>query len=215
MPGWSSRLFWAVLGGLLSLVAILLLLAPLERTLGEGIRSVYLHVALTWAGMLGILVSALLGFVTIVGGRRGLFEWARTIGWVALVLFAAGLFMSMLAASINWGAIFWQEPRTISALEILAFGLVALLASYWPVPIRLKALLYVLVAVYMIWTVNNTALVLHPGNAARSSPSAAIRWSFLGLFTLVSGAATWIIISRRLAVNRHLPQEQELSRNKS
>lgn len=211
LPGRSNRLFWAVLGGLLSLAAILLLLAPLERTLGEGIRSVYLHVALTWAGMLGILFAAIPGLWSAANGKRPTIDWARTISWVALTMFALGLLMSLLAASINWGSVFWQEPRTQSALEILALGLIAQIASYWPVPVRLKGSLYILLASFMIWNVSNTPLILHPGNAARTSSSAAIRWSFIGLFALVSGAAAWVVINRRLAGDRKMHESQNLS----
>lgn len=189
----SSRLFWSVLGGILSLALILLWLAPAEQTLGTGIKSVYTHVAFTWTGMTGLIVAGLVGLGAAIFNRSGLISWARTIAWVALAMFAAGLFMSMWAARVNWGAMFWQEPRTNSALQILALGLIVQVVTYWGIPDRLKGGLYLAVPAFLFWSVLTTPLVLHPGNAARASPSAAIRFTFLGLFSLFTLAAAWIV----------------------
>lgn len=203
----SNRLFWAVLGGFLSLAIILLFVAPEEQTLGEGIRSVYVHVAFTWAGMIGIAVAGLLGLGIIITGNTVLLDWAKTICWVALAMFIAGLLMSILAADINWGAVFWQEPRTNSALEIIALAFIVQVVSNLPVPNRLKGALYLTLAAFLIWSVNSTPRVLHPGSAARTSPSTAIRFTFLGLFALFSGAAAWIIIHRQRMMRQSSSQE--------
>ncbi len=201
----SNKLFWAVLGGILSLAAILLVIAPTEQTLGEGIKSVYIHVAFTWAGMIGLVVVGILGLVTAITGNKALLDWAKTIGWVALAMFAAGLVMSILAARINWGAVFWQEPRTNSALEILALGFIVQFIATLPIPERLKGVLFLLLAIFLIYSVSSTERVLHPDNAARTSPSAAIRFTFLGLFLLFSGAAAWIIFHKQRA-KRQMPR---------
>jgi len=193
----SNKRFWAVLGGILSLAAILLIVAPAEQTLGEGIRSVYIHVAFTWAGMIGLFVAGILGLATAITDHKALLDWAKTIGWVALAMFAAGLVMSILAARINWGAVFWQEPRTNSALEILALGFIVQFMATLPIPDRLKGVLFLLLAAFLIYSVSSTERVLHPGNAARTSPSATIRFTFLGLFLLLTGAAAWIIFHKQ------------------
>ena len=205
----SNKLFWAVLGGILSLAAILLIRSPVEQTLGEGIRSVYVHVAFTWAGMIGLAVTGLLGLGAAVTGHAALLDWAKTICWVALAMFAAGLVMSIFAASINWGAVFWQEPRTNSALEILALGFVVQFIASWPIPNRLKGFLYLLLAAFLVYSVSSTPRVLHPGNAARTSSSAAIRFTFLGLFALFSGAAAWIIFHKQRGKRDSTRQEQQ------
>lgn len=49
MPG-SRR--WSVMLALVALGAAIVWLAPAERSLGAGIRWVYIHVALVWAGTL-------------------------------------------------------------------------------------------------------------------------------------------------------------------
>ncbi len=200
----SCKLFWAVLGGILVLAAILLFLAPAEQTLGSGIKSVYIHVALTWTGMSGLIVAGLLGLAAAIFAHSRLHEWAHTVAWVALAMFAAGLVMSILAASINWGAVFWQEPRTNSALQILALGLIVQLINSWQLSYRLKGGLNFLLAAFLMWSVLTTPLVLHPGSAARTTPSSAIRFTFMALFVLCFLAATWIVINWQ---QRRLSQE--------
>ena len=193
----SGRAWWLVLGGIVVLAAVVLWLAPAEQTLGSGITSVYVHVALTWTGMTGLIVAAVLGLATALLGRSGLQDWGYVIGWVGLGMFAAGLIMSAVAAGINWGNVFWQEPRFNSALQILAVGLIVQVVNSLPLPYRVRGLLQALPAALLIWLTMITPLVLHPGNAARTSPSAAIRFTFIGLFALCCLAGAWIVMTVR------------------
>ena len=195
----SRRYFWAVLGGIVLLGLLLVWRAPDEQTLGTGIRSVYVHVAFTWTGMLGLVISGLFGLLAIFLDKPSLQEWSNSIAWLALASFLFGFVMSIAAAAVNWGAIFWQEPRTNSALQILAIGLIVQLINSWPVSHRLKGILSFLLACFVIWSVFSASLVLHPGNAASTSPASAIRLTFLALFILCSLAASWIIIRVRIA----------------
>ncbi|UCG24837.1 MAG: hypothetical protein JSW55_02225 [Chloroflexota bacterium] len=198
-----GRAWWLMLGGIVVLAAVVLWLAPAEQTLGSGITSVYVHVALTWSGMTGLIVAAALGLAAALLGRSGWQDWGHVVGWVGLGMFAAGLIMSAVAAGINWGNVFWQEPRFNSALQILAVGLIVQVVNSLPLPYRLRGLLQALPAALLIWLTMITPLVLHPGNAARTSPSAAIRFTFIGLYVLCCLAGAWIV----LAIRRHWPAD--------
>ena len=146
-PAKSRKHFWTILGGLAILAAVLLWLAPGEQTLGSGIKSVYVHVALTWTGMSGFLIAGLAGLAVAIFSLSWLQDWAHKIARVALSFFATGLVMSIVAAGINWGAVFWQEPRTNSALQILAAGLIVQVTNSWAIPYRLKGPLNFFLAV--------------------------------------------------------------------
>ncbi len=177
------------------LAALLLWIAPPERTLGTGIRWVYLHVSLIWTGIAGFGVVSLLGLLVLVRGDERMQAWAQTAGWVAAAFFAVGFLTSMVASKINWGAVFLAEPRNRSALMFLSVALIVLILGMWPLPLRLKGLLYTGLIVLFAWSNLTTPLVLHPKNPIRTSDSLAIQASFLALFLVFSAAAGWLVVT--------------------
>jgi hypothetical protein len=193
--GITQRSIWAGLALLLLLASLLLLLSPEERELGSGIKSIYVHVALTWTGMSGLIIAGLVGLASAVLNRENLQSWAISITWVALGFFALGLVMSVIAAGINWGAVFWQEPRTSTVLQVLALGLIVQGINTWPVPFRIKGTLSFLLAVILMVLIFTTPLVLHPGNAATTANSLAIRFTFFGLYAVAMAAAALIVFA--------------------
>jgi hypothetical protein len=193
--GITQRSIWAGLALLLLLASLLLLLSPEERELGSGIKSIYVHVALTWTGMSGLIIAGLVGLASAVLNRENLQSWAISITWVALGFFALGLVMSVIAAGINWGAVFWQEPRTSTVLQVLALGLIVQGINTWPVPFRLKGILSFMLAVILMVLIFTTPLVLHPGNAATTANSLAIRFTFFGLYAVAMAAAALIVFA--------------------
>ena len=181
---------WLVFAGTLLLALLILRLAPAEQTLGQGIRAVYVHVALTWVGMTSLAVAGVIGAVTLFTANLSAQAWSQRIGWVGLGFFAAGLLLSILAARVNWGAPFWQEPRMAAALNLLAFGLITQVAGGWlPWP-RLRGGLHLALALFMVWVMRVTPLVLHPRNPISSSSSRGIQVTFAGMLRLFAIAAT-------------------------
>jgi hypothetical protein len=193
----QRKVAWPALAIIVVLAGVVLWLAPAEQTLGSGITSVYVHVALTWTGMTGLMIAAVLGLAAALLRRPGWQAWAQLVGWVGLGGFAAGLVMSTVAAGMNWGNVFWQEPRFNSALQILALGLIVQIVNSLSIDYRLRGVLQAVPAAAFIWLTVNTPLVLHPGDAARSSPSAAIRFTFFGLYILCSLAGAWLVLAIR------------------
>ena len=112
----SGKTTTAVLTTITILAALLLILAPTERTLGAGIKIVYLHVALIWTGMVGLLIAGLLGLALALTQRPSLLGWLQAVSWVGFGFFAVGTVVSLIAEIVNWGAVFWSEPRTASIL---------------------------------------------------------------------------------------------------
>lgn len=189
----SRRTLWAILGGLLTASALLVLLAPPEQTLGVGIKAVYVHVALIWAGMTGLALAGLIGLAVAVLSHETLQSWGHTIGWVALALFVAGYAMSFVAAIVNWGGVFLAEPRYQAALSVLVLALAVQISNGWLPWLRVRGVLSALVAVFLGYAMATTEAVLHPENAVFSSPSTSIRSTFFGLFILVFLAGVWAV----------------------
>ena len=73
---YASRWAWLALLILIIIFVVLVMLAPPEKLLGEAIRYVYVHVALTRAGMWGFYLAGLLGLVVTATAKAGLQRWA-------------------------------------------------------------------------------------------------------------------------------------------
>ncbi len=184
---------WLILGFIVLATALLVLFAPEERTLGQGIKVVYIHVASIWAGMFGLFVAGIFGIGVLFSADENLQTWMHTIGWVALGSFTAGLALSMVAAKINWGAVFWNEPRMVASLQFLAVALFVQVVNSWVPWYRLRGLLSTLLATFLMWSTLGPPLVLHPGSPIRESSSLAIQLTFLGMFLLCCMAVFWFV----------------------
>jgi hypothetical protein len=169
------------------------MLAPGEATIGQGIKIVYIHVALIWTGMLGLVVSGVAGAVTALIGHRGIRRWLPTVSWVSLAFYAAGVLTSLYAEQVNWGGIAWHEPRTKASLNLLALGIVVQVAAAFINRPRWQGLLSSFLAVAVIWTTATTPLQLHPANPIGSSTSTNIQIVFYLLFLLCCLVAGWFV----------------------
>ena len=170
----STRVTTAVLVVITLLATIILLLSPIEQTLGNGIRIVYLHVALIWVGMAGLLIAGLLGLIISAVPAATWLTWLRVTSWVAFGFFSVGAIISLVAEIVNWGAIFWSEPRTASILQILAVAVIIQITGSWLNHARLYGLLHAALAGFMVWSTGRAELVLHPDNPIGTSSSTCI-----------------------------------------
>ena len=189
VPRWT----WLVPAGISITFVAIVFLAPAEKTLGETIRFVYVHVALTRAGMYGFYIAGLLGVVIALSGRARLSDWTGLIAWVAFGLFLAGGVASLFAQQRSWGGMLLAEPRNRTTLSVLAVGVIVLIVAGWTPWIRLRGLLYAGLAGYVAWIIPRTPLVLHPANAAESSTSPAIRLAFPLLTGLAFAFGVWLV----------------------
>lgn len=171
---------------------IVVVLAPAERTLGQAIRIVYVHVALTWTGLFGIGLGAVLGVLVLLTNRPALARWRTAVGDVALAFFGLSVLSSMLAAQLTWGAVFWSEPRMQAALSVIAVGVILRVIAAWAATPRFGALAQIALAAFVALYLPRTPLVLHPGRAALTTPSAAIAATFVVLWTFSMALAAWI-----------------------
>lgn len=188
-PAW----FWWVPVALLASLTLILVLGPEERTLGGGIRSVYVHVGLIWTGILGFGVTAVLGLGLLITQKEVWLRWLSPVSWVALGFYAAGVFMSMVASADNWGAVFLQEPRMAASLNGLAVATILLILGAWQPWLRVRGLLSASIIFVLLWFNFSAELVLHPQNPITNSEATPIQLTFLLVTTLFVGLAVWII----------------------
>lgn len=189
LPHW----FWGVPVVLLAGVALLIALGPEERTLGGGIRSVYLHVGLIWTGLVGFGGTAVLGLGLLLTNKPVWLRWFAPVSWVALGFYAAGVFMSMVASADNWGAVFLQEPRMAASLNGLAVATILLVLGSWQPWPRVRGALGASIIFVLLWFNFSAELVLHPQNPITNSEATPIQLTFLLVTTLFVLLAAWVV----------------------
>ncbi len=173
--------------------ALIVLLAPAEQTIGAAIKYVYVHVAFTRAGMYGFYLAGAAGLWVVLTANPIVQAWASKIGWISFLLFLIGGLVSILAQQATWGGNPWFEPRNRMTLNILAMGVITLILADWVPWLRFSGLFYIILAGFVAWSIPNTPLVLHPGDAIGSSTSTGIQWAFLLLTWLVVALGAWIV----------------------
>jgi heme exporter protein C len=113
------------LGNLLSLLAMALLagalaaiflVAPRESTMGDAQRILYVHVAVAWNALLGMLITAVAGILYLLRRKLAWDHWAQAaaeLGWLANSL---TLITGSLWAHSAWGVWWTWDPRLTAAL---------------------------------------------------------------------------------------------------
>ena len=162
-----------------------LLLAPPERTMGTTIRPVYLHVAATVAGLTMLYITAGLGLVRTAGLLPRLDGWLRRLWAGGVVMFGLGFVLSLLAAQVAWGGIFWAEPRVRASVGVLAVGMIV-----WAVAPRVRKM----AAGHLLWPVALAAImamlasaqrIIHPESPVQDVTPWGIRGTFYGLTVIM------------------------------
>ncbi len=127
MPRETRRLFWPLIAGCALLALAVLAMMPAEKTLGQVIKVVYLHGALSRAGMLGFLAAGVAAALYLVRRDSRLIRWAEGLLWSGWGFWTAHFLVSIPATRLTWGPwIAWGEPRVTMSLQVIAAGLVVI-----------------------------------------------------------------------------------------
>jgi hypothetical protein len=166
-----------------------------ERTLGAGIRWVYVHVALVWSGALALALAATAAGLLLATGRLALAGWVQAVWRAGLAVFALGIGFSMVAASVNWGRVFLAEPRMAASLRFLAVAVILqVFATWWPRP-RVIAALALATFAWFAWDVGGAQLVMHPRDPVRTATSVGIQATFALGFALAAALTVWLALT--------------------
>ncbi|MGB7094065.1 MAG: hypothetical protein WBD62_05390 [Anaerolineales bacterium] len=175
----------------LNLLAIIVVtaLGPAEKSLGTNVRVVYLHGAWVWAALICIIAAAAVGLVGLITRRKAAHYWSLALGRTGLVFWITYLPLSLWAMQTNWNGLFLSEPRWRVAMIfaigglILQIGITLLENPAWASALNL---VYVVILVYVLQT---TDQVMHPGSPIFGSGVWRIQIYFLLLLVLTLLAA--------------------------
>jgi hypothetical protein len=192
------RRFWLMVGLCIALAAVILILMPGEKTLGWVIKIVYLHGALSRAGMVGLWAAGIAGLVYLIRPRPALARWTSALLLSGWGYWAAHFIASIPATRLTWGPwIAWGEPRVTMTLQVLVAGLVVIVITRLLKDARFTAAAALLLAVAIALLIGRTGVLRHPLDPIGSSPSTLFRLVYLLLLIPVVGSM--FLIAWRLA----------------
>ncbi len=171
---------------LLLLLAILLWLSPVEQTLGQTVKLVYLHGALVRTAVILFAVALPVNLVAAINGRDSWLAWGKALAWTAIGIWLLHTLFSMITTYAAWGVfIAWGEPRTRFTFNLAAVGLLALAVTGLVDHARFSAGVFGVVAGIVLALMPGLGFIQHPLDPIGSSPSGAIRL-FYAAILLVS-----------------------------
>jgi hypothetical protein len=196
----SQRLLLVVLV-LLLLSALVVWFAPPEKTMGYGIRPVYVHVALIWTGLFGLLAVTGLGLWLGVSGQTAIWAWLESAGWVTLGFLIASFVVSIFAQIINWNGIFLDEPRMQAMIRVMVVFSLVHIAQRWLPNVRWRGWVMAVASPVLLFTLRVSPLVLHPDDPISVAVSLPIQLTFITLFILLIMVAILLVLQLQ-SVNR-------------
>lgn len=183
----KSPLFWFVL----NLLAIIVVTAigPAEKSLGTNVRVVYLHGAWVWAALICIFAAAVLGLVGLFSRREAAHYWSLALGRTGLIFWITYLPLSLWAMQTNWNGLFLSEPRWRVAIIFAIGGLVLQIGITMLENPAWASALNVVFVVILVYVLQTTDQVMHPGSPIFGSGAWRIQAYFLLLLVLTLLAA--------------------------
>jgi heme exporter protein C len=99
-------------------VVLILFVAPREATMGDVQRILYVHVAMAWSGLAGMIVVGLCGGIYLWRRNLAADHWAQAaaeVGWLCNLL---TLVTGSLWARDAWGTWWTWDPRLTATLVL-------------------------------------------------------------------------------------------------
>jgi hypothetical protein len=183
----KSPILWFVLT--LLAISVLTVLGPAEKSLGTNVRVVYLHGAWVWTALICILAAGAVGLVGLITRRQGVHYWSRAIGRTGLVFWISYLPLSLWAMQANWNGLYLAEPRWRVAIIFTIGGLAIQLGITLVENPAWASVLNLVYASILIYVLQTTEQVMHPGSPIFSSGAWRIQVYFVVLLVLTLLAA--------------------------
>ncbi|NMC14393.1 MAG: hypothetical protein GYA34_16100 [Chloroflexi bacterium] len=166
------------------LLCLLVLITPLEKTLGMNTRLVLFHGALVWVAITLFMLAGLAGFYGLIVRRRNIHLWSCALGHTALLLWLIFLLMSLVVMQVNWNGLFFAEPRFRIPFNFAVVGLLLQIGLLF-LPALWTSLTNLLFAAALAVSLSQAQSVLHPVSPIYNSNTLGIPICFSGIFLLL------------------------------
>jgi hypothetical protein len=147
---------------MLGFIVVASLLGPSDRILGSNLRLILLHGAWVWTGMILFALSAAVGLAGLFIRRKIMHSGSLALGRAGLAFWLTYLPMSLLVMQMNWGGLYFDEPRWRIPFS---FAVIAVLLQIGLVLINhplVASSANVLFGVALWYNLRTASTVLHP-----------------------------------------------------
>lgn len=201
------RRFWPLFAFCVAAALAILALMPAEKTLGQVIKIVYLHGALSRAGMVGLIAAGIVGLVYLISRKPVLARWTQALLLSGWGFWVAHFIVSMPATRLTWGPwIAWGEPRVTMTLQLIGAGLIVIAVTWLLSDNRFTAGATLLLAAAVALMAGRTGVLRHPLDPIGTSPSTQLRLVYLLL--LIPVVSSMILVAGRLATGSRAPDRK-------
>jgi hypothetical protein len=155
---------------------------------------VILHGAWVWTGKVAFAAAALAGLVGLIIPKRVWQNASLALGRTGLVFWLTYLPMSLLVQQLNWGGIFWDEPRWRIPFTLGVVALLLQIALWVMKSPRMTCAANLIFGAVLWWQLGSITNILHPDSPIAGSDSSAIQLNFvilLGLSLLAAAQIAW------------------------
>lgn len=180
---------WIALLVVLLAIAAFTALGPAEKSLGSNVRVVYLHGVWVWVALASFTFAAIAGVIGLITRRDSFNYWSRALGRTGILFWITYLPISLWAMQTNWNGLFLAEPRWRFALIFAIGGIILQIGLTLMEDPRWASVANIVFWLALLFALNSTENVMHPGSPIFSSDSIRIQVYFTGLLFLTLLAA--------------------------
>lgn len=180
----STRAVWS--GLLITALALLVvtMFAPVERTLGERARLVYFHGAWVWSGKLAFAAAGAAGLLGLLLRSKVWQKASLALGRTGLFFWLTYLPLSLYVQQVNWGGIYWDEPRWRIPLMFGVVGVLLQIGLALMDDLRVTSAANLLYGAALWWFLGSIQNVLHPDSPIAQSSSVRIQVFFVAILAI-------------------------------
>ena len=163
-------------------MVLLSLFGPEEKSLGAGVKVVYLHGALVLTAELAFISAGIAGLLGLVTRRSVIQDWSAALGRMGIIFWVIYLPVSLWAMQANWNGLFLAEPRFRFAVIFAVTG-VLLQAGLWLIDRDwVTSLANLVFIVTLLATFASAENIMHPGPSPIFSSG---NFAIIGFFLLM------------------------------
>ena len=179
----------------LLLIAGTTILVPAEQTLGTNLSLIILHGAWVWAGLITFAAASLSAMYAFLSQKSWAHLLSQSLAKTGMFFWLTYLPMSLLVMQLNWGGLFFDEPRWRIPFSFAVVGILGQTGLALIDRKNLSAAFNLVFAPALWYSLSASETILHPESPISQSQSGRIPVFFAILLTLalVFGAqmAAW------------------------